>query len=235
MMMQRQVLPELLDRLPGDHPDAIHSHRDLRRIHAWMGNARRVGSWLSRAASQEPPRRLIDLGAGDGAFLLRCVRQATHLPRKLELVLIDQRESMDPTVLAELRGHGFRPRIETIDALHWLQSASPQPGSWIVASLFLHHFETPPLQSLLGLIAQQATRVYACEPRRASLPLFACRLLPLIGVNAVTRHDAEVSVRAGFRGTELSALWPAQNGWRLREHGAGPFSHVLFAERHTSK
>lgn len=234
-MLQRRVLPELLDRLPGDHPDAIHSHRDLRRIHAWMGNGRRVGSWLSRAAVHEPPRRLIDLGAGDGAFLLRCVQQATHLPRHIELVLIDQRESMDPMVLAALRAHGFRTRIETTDALHWLQSASPRPGTWIMASLFLHHFDTPSLQSLLGLIAQQATQFCACEPRRASLPLLACRLLPLIGANPVTRHDAEVSVRAGFRGSELSTLWPAQNGWRLREHGAGPFSHVLFAERPSSK
>jgi hypothetical protein len=41
----------------------------------------------------------------------------------------------------------------------------------------------------------------------------ARKLLWLIGCNAVTRHDAAVSMRAGFIRQELSALWPdRQNG-----------------------
>jgi hypothetical protein len=51
----------------------------------------------------------------------------------------------------------------------------------------------------------------------------------LIGCNAVTRHDAAASVRAGFAGRELSALWPARPGWRLREGRAGLFSHLFVA------
>jgi hypothetical protein len=229
--MQRLVLPELLDRLPGDDPDAIRSHRDLRRIHAWMGNTRRVGSWLNRTATREKPARIIDMGAGDGAFLLRCLRRATRLPKGTELVLIDQRDCMDAAILARLRERGFRPRVVRADALHWLQTTSPRPGTWILASLFLHHFDTAPLRTLLDMAARHAVHFCACEPRRASLPLVACRLLPLIGANAVTRHDAEISVRAGFRGTELSELWPTRGDWRLRERSAGLFSHLLFAAR----
>jgi hypothetical protein len=41
-----------------------------------------------------------------------------------------------------------------------------------------------------------------------------------------------LSVHAGFRGSELSALWPRHpKGWRLREYPAGLFSHCLRAER----
>jgi len=47
----------------------------------------------------------------------------------------------------------------------------------------------------------------------------------------VTRHDAVASVRAGFRGTELSALWPdaKDHAWILRERGVFPFTHALVA------
>ncbi len=57
------------------------------------------------------------------------------------------------------------------------------------------------------------------------------RLLPLIGCNRVTRHDAAVSVQAGFTGAELTALWPA--GWRITESAAGLFTHSFIATSHT--
>jgi len=57
------------------------------------------------------------------------------------------------------------------------------------------------------------------------------RLLRLIGCNRVTRHDAPISVRAGFTGQELSQLWPAGQGWLLEERPAGWFSHLFIAQR----
>jgi hypothetical protein len=63
--------------------------------------------------------------------------------------------------------------------------------------------------------------------------LAGSHLLGLIGCNDVTRHDAVLSVHAGFRGTELSELWrEAQpDGWTLRESAAGPFGHLFSASR----
>jgi hypothetical protein len=57
------------------------------------------------------------------------------------------------------------------------------------------------------------------------------RLLWAIGCNHVTLHDAAASVRAGFRGQELLALWPHSSGWDLQEHAAGLFSHSFVARR----
>jgi hypothetical protein len=53
----------------------------------------------------------------------------------------------------------------------------------------------------------------------------------LIGCNDVTRHDAAISVRAGFRDGELSACWPIAAGWTLTEKRAPPFSHLFVARR----
>jgi hypothetical protein len=45
----------------------------------------------------------------------------------------------------------------------------------------------------------------------------------------VTRHDAVVSVRAGFRDDELTAIWPRDARWRIEERGRGLFSHAFTA------
>jgi hypothetical protein len=63
------------------------------------------------------------------------------------------------------------------------------------------------------------------------LALQASRLLGLIGCNEVTRHDAVVSVRAGFVDQELSALWPERTRWHLQEEAAGLFSHCFVAQQ----
>ena len=56
-------------------------------------------------------------------------------------------------------------------------------------------------------------------------------LLGAIGCNDVSRHDAVISVRAGFADHELSALWPASSPYRLEEYAAGLFSHCFVAQR----
>jgi len=71
----------------------------------------------------------------------------------------------------------------------------------------------------------------ACEPARCAFSLIACKCLGLIGCNHVTRHDAEISVRAGFTNHELSDLWPRKSDWQLKEGTAGLFSHLFVASK----
>ena len=103
----------------------------------------------------------------------------------------------------------------------------------MIANLFLHHFEDSPLRALLEQVSTRAELFVACEPRRDWLTLRASRLVGWIGCNAVTRHDAPISVRAGFAGHELSALWPAGGDWHTEEGPVGPFSHHFVAWRET--
>ena len=42
-MKPRVVIPELLDHLPADEPEALRSRRDLRRVNWLMGNERWLG------------------------------------------------------------------------------------------------------------------------------------------------------------------------------------------------
>ena len=95
----------------------------------------------------------------------------------------------------------------------------------------LHHFNDDVLRGLFASARKLAPVFIATEPRRNAAALAACSLLKLIGVNDVTMHDAAASVRAGFAGNDLTALWPSDQETRFKERRFGPFTHAFVAER----
>jgi hypothetical protein len=126
---------------------------------------------------------------------------------------------------------GWHAEILEAEALDWLARQATPACDVMVANLLLHHFPEAQLAGLLREAAKQARVFIAVEPRRSEPSLLFSHLLWLIGCNQVTRHDAPVSVRAGFAGNELSRLWPAGEDWKLHERRAGWFSHLFIAQR----
>jgi hypothetical protein len=175
--------------------------------------------------------RLIELGAGDGTLLLRLARNRAKRWPKVTLGLLDMQPVVRAETLTGYRDHGWDAQIVGADVFDWLARSEPGDAPIIVANLFMHHFDGARLQALLKGIASRARAFVCCEPRRSQVALTGSRLLGLIGCNDVTRHDAVVSVRAGFNGNELSALWPHQDGWTLQETLAAPFGHRFVAVR----
>jgi Putative S-adenosyl-L-methionine-dependent methyltransferase len=227
--MNRVVEAELLDSLPAENARAVRSRADLRRLNFLMQHARLMAREWSRMGIPAQVESVVELGAGDGTFCLTLLRRITPLCRVSEVTLVDRQ----PIVSVETRGAlatiAGRVKIARADVFEWLESAPPT--TVIIANLFLHHFEERELRHLLALASQRTQFFIACEPRRAGWSLFNSQLLGLIGCNDVTRHDAVVSVRAGFAGEELTRLWPATGGWEAREGSAGLFSHGFTARR----
>lgn len=209
----RILEPELLDHLPATDERARHTRRDLRKLNWLMGHPRLMAGMMRDARFDT----LIDLGSGDGHFANAVVRK---LNRPCELVLVDRQQ-----VLAS-------DKLIVADVIDFLRQLTPQSPTAIMANLFLHHLSDHALRELFDQIARKVDCFFACEPRRARASLAAVRLLPLIGCNAVTRHDAVVSIRAGFVRDELTALWPdTAPPWRLSEFEGGYASHCFIAVR----
>lgn len=228
--MTRRVQPEWLDHLPPEDVRARASRRDLRRLNRWMGNARFLGQALARAGRSTPPTALLDLGSGDGDATLR-VLQHLPIPRDPRpLLLLDRQPVVSHVTLTAMRQQGWQPTVVADDVFDWLARQRDPPPPVVMANLFLHHFEEDRLRELLGRVATRGCRLVACEPRRSPLSRVGARLVGLIGCNAVTRHDARVSVDAGFRDGELSALWPDHADWRLIDRRAGWFCQLFVAE-----
>jgi len=151
-----------------------------------MGNVR----WLKRRLQELPASStIVELGAGDGAL-------AHSIP-----------ESAQATWIA----CDLAPRPE-----HWPESwqwhegdlftALPQiSGTAALGNLILHHFSEAQLQTLGGFFTKY-DRILFSEPLRLPRVLFLSRLMELLAINHVTRHDMRVSIRAGFRGKELPSL-----------------------------
>lgn len=229
--MERCVQPEQLDELPPRDPRATRSRRDLRRLNALMQHPAVMARTLDLVLNGQPSLRLVELGAGDGAFLCQVARRLNGRWRGVEAVLIDRLEVFDRQNQSRLGSLGWRVGSRTFDALDWLRTNPAGNVDVIAANLLLHQFEDRQIRELFRLAAR-STRVFiALEPRRGRWPLLCSRLLWLAGCGPVTRHDAPVSVRAGFRARELSALWPDAERWELSESAVGWFSHRFVARK----
>lgn len=233
MMEQRVVAPEWLDTLAPSDPRALRSRADLRRINPLMAAPSLLARSLDALLARAPDAPLIELGAGDATLALRVAQRLSgHWP-VTALGLLDLQPCVSDATLRGFHALGWDVQVIEADVLDWL--ARPQADSThrpiIFANLFMHHFEGARLQALLAGIADRAQALLCLEPRRSAPALLGSYLLGAIGCNDVTRHDAVVSVRAGFAAQELSSCWPNSNDWSLRETSAGLFSHRLEAER----
>lgn len=223
----RRLVPERLDHLPPGDPAALRSRRDLRRINRLTGQPRIAAGRLRRALVR-PPRRILELGAGDGVTSLALAhRLARHWPG-VTMVLLDRRPVVTERTRSGFASLGWRLETAVGDVFDWLEANRGERFDAVVTNLFLHHFEAE-LPRLLAGAARLAPVFVATEPRRGRLALAGSHALALIGANAVTRHDAPASVRAGFAGDELTRLWPAE-GWTCEERPVG-FTHVFVARR----
>jgi SAM-dependent methyltransferase len=222
--MERVIEQEWLDELPASEPSAIGSRGDLRRLNWFMNNAGILAGAL-REVTQ--PRRVLDLGCGDGALAWRMARNVGW--HGVEFLLLDLNVSISS---------GPRERFSALDCSVTPLRRDVLSGladighvDVVFANLFLHHFTDSDLQRLFEDVSVLCNVFAACEPRRSTVALLGSRCVGLLGCNAVTRHDAIASVRAGFRDAELSRLWTPGADWSLSERPAGLFSHLFIARK----
>lgn len=209
--MQRSVQPEILDGLPPCNIDAIASRRDLVKINHLMGNFR----WMRRqirASNSEASKRLLEIGAGDGALAKKILRDSGPV----DYAALDQCGPPE----------GWPPDAEwhTADLLAFRGYGE---YTHLLANLILHHFSGNQLAQFGAQIRRSGIRcLIACEPCRRSIHKKQLRAGKWIGFNYVTLNDGSVSVDAGFRGDELPQLLgldPGEWSWTIKETWMGAY------------
>jgi SAM-dependent methyltransferase len=236
MSPARRIEPEWLDDLRTDDPRALRSRRDLARINGWMRHLGLMPRLLLKQYRRGQPRTMLEIGAGDGTFMLRVARQLAPYWPDIHLVLLDRQPIVSAQTRAAFASLQWTTETVTADVFQYFAQAGMARFDIITTNLFLHHFQAERLALLFARAAQLTDLFAACEPRRGAGAMAGTRLLWTIGCNDVTRHDALVSARAGFKGKELSMLWPTNaqwttGEWDLHERAAFPFTQCFVARR----
>src|SRR3954468_17710694 len=130
-LTQRALVPEILDFLePGD-PRALRSRRDLARINPVM----RQGAIMAKALADFPaPKLLVDLGGGDGRFLLRVARRLAKRWPGATALIADRQDIVSAETRSQFAGLGWSCEVTRGDIFDTLPQLSPDI---VIANLFL--------------------------------------------------------------------------------------------------
>jgi SAM-dependent methyltransferase len=181
----RSLEPEIMDQTGLPPEIARKFHRDLKLVHALMGN---WGTLVSRLKSDKP-ESVIDIGCGDGALLayLRGVfglRSVTGIDLKPPECAVDG------------------VRVITADA-----TRDPLPeADAAVSVMVLHHLTDDQVTALVRNVGRSVKQFVCVDPVRHWLPmaLFTLLLAPLL--SRVAAADGRQSIRRAFKPDELRKL-----------------------------
>jgi hypothetical protein len=199
-MKSRQILPELLDLLPQDHPDAMRAREEMSIVNAFMRNH----LWIERTLRRRSQKgwRLTEIGAGDGGLSLRLVASGLFPEEAVQAVDLAPRPANWPRGSAWFSGDLFSLGLPESEIL--------------VANLFLHHFTDLQIGEISSRISPITRLIVAAEPARLWIHTILGRLLCEVAeLNHVQRHDMQVSIRAGFRGDELCTALGLGDEWEI--------------------
>lgn len=200
------VARELLDANAIDDAVLRRNLRDIRTINGLLG-------WRALAV-REVARlvhgrglgsfSLLDVASGSGDIPLAIARWAARNALPARIVATD----VSPQIIAvtrELLAGAPAVHVERADAL-----ALPYPtGAFDVAlcTLALHHFPPESAVTLLTNLARVGRDVIVFDAARAPAAYGGVWLLTrLLGMDAMTRHDAPMSVRRAYTLPELRGL-----------------------------
>jgi hypothetical protein len=203
----RATATEFLDRPDCDPALAIASYRLMETVNRRFGGIRVVRRFLAAETAGRhagAPLRILDIGSGSCDIPLAVSRWARACGIPLRFTCL---EIAGPAVdIARRRlARADDPAVQLLQEDAFTHQPA-EPYDYAVASMCCHHFSDARiltlLQRLRGFVINS---VLINDLRRSPVASLAARLL-LTGTPAGVRHDALLSIRRGFKTSELSAL-----------------------------
>ena len=228
MLTQRRRRSEHMDDPSISREELADALRFIRLVNRRLGGARAalrpIETWVA-TRDRRQPLRVLDIGTGSADIPLAIVDWARRAGQSIQITAVDNH----PTTLSLATEHiGTTPEIALVqcDALKLMEQFEPGAFDIAHAGMFLHHLHDMEVMTVLRIMERLTTiGVIWNDLTRRAIDRVAVRLMT-VGLPVHVRHDARVSVEAGF--TKREALDIARrvglHGPRYRRHLFGRFT-----------
>ena len=242
--MRRVRTPEIMDDPSVPREDLALSLRYIRAVNRRLSGVAALLDHL-RTLARDPhfawpadrPLTLLDIATGSADLPIAALRWARSAGLPLRITGVD----LHPTTLELAREHiaeqdrAHPPAVgepslagsielRQADALRLMDEFKPGSFDVVHAGLFLHHLSELEILTVLRIMDRLATRAVVWNDLVRSRVGYGAIHLLTLGMPRIVRHDATVSVRAGF--TKREALDLARRaGWTDPRHRWSLFTH----------
>lgn len=182
--MIRSFELEILDDPNCPQQVRCEAHRDLTRIHCWLGNRRAILKAIRD--NPFPVRRVIDIGCGNGDILC-------HIRKRLgcEVIGVDKRPC-EPSQIPILRRDGVRETLPAADIA--------------ISLLVAHHLSEQELIALIRNVGRSSRRFILLDLVRHRLPLALFQVFVTPFVSHTVAIDGRTSIRRAYTPEELERI-----------------------------
>lgn len=192
---------------------------ELERVNRLLGGISSVGKPMRRmieeiSRKREGPVRVLDVGCGSADIPRSLLKWASRKKIDLQVIAVD----FNGRICRVAVERKDRPELSIAQADVRRLPFAPKSFDLVTCSAFLHHFSESEIVALLKSFQELAmVGVLWSDLRRSASALLGILLLTrLFSRSEAIRHDGPLSVRKGFRNSEVRSL--------LREAGILEFT-----------
>jgi hypothetical protein len=205
----RATATEFLDRPDCDPALATASYRFMETVNGCFGGIRTVRRFLAAETVGRhagAPLRILDIGSGSCDIPLAVSRWARARSIPLHFTCLEMAGHAADIARGQLARAGD-PAVQLLQEDVFTHQPA-EPYDCAMASMCFHHFSNAQILALLRrLRGFVINSVLINDLRRSPLASLAARLLLTgTGASAGVRHDALLSIRRGFKISELRTL-----------------------------
>ncbi len=198
---------EFLDAPDSDPHLTEEGYRFMKLVNRIGGGTPAVREFLTAELGDHPrdrPVRILDIGVGGGDIPLSIMRWARRRGYRVEFTCVDFNDkALEMTQSAIDRSGGEGIKLVQADIFQY------QPVGdfdYAIGSMVFHHFTNDEIHRLVAHLCGFVRRALLINDlHRNLLNYLICSIL-VIPLDREIRHDARLSIRRGFKPTELRTI-----------------------------
>jgi 2-polyprenyl-3-methyl-5-hydroxy-6-metoxy-1,4-benzoquinol methylase len=204
---ERSNEAELMDGSDYTTDELVENLADLRRVNRFLGGESALTCHLFPMIESlgRVSVRILDVGTGSADIPVKIIEWARARGMKLDFMAIDLNEIATREARSQAAGYS---EISVVRADAMDLPFADRSFDFVLASMFLHHFENREAASLIRSFARVARVSFLINDlRRHPVAYYSVKLLTHIFTrNRLVRNDAAISVLRGFTECDIEEI-----------------------------